>query len=253
MRSKVIRTLCGYSIMGAMLLLLTAAQADADKQGDLRREQLAKIKRVAIVPLFFGSDTLREKKTAPVKPAAKSDRNAVEDAPAPEEFRRLLVKMEARAAERLPERLAARTSFALASEEEIAAALKSADMTPFVLFQNQGMMKGTKFVLPETDAVKKFAKSLKADALLLGIMEEPRRNVGGMSGFFSSTPAHVSSRIIYYVLLPDGTDVFHYTIEAVRPLSRTRTRDYTLTDWMETVDQNIESFLDEFARYAPAK
>ncbi len=246
-------------VMSATLFVLVIGRADAaDKAAELRREQLAKVKRIAVLPLFFGSDTLRDKKSAAAKVIAKPDKKEKpENAPSLEEFRAQLRKMEARANERLPERVKERTPYLLIPEKEQQEAFKAAELHPFDLFENAGVMKGIKFALPNIDAIKKLTKSLKADALLLGTMEEPRRSNGSAS-LLSYTAPHVGSRIIYYLFLPDGTDVFHYTMDVVRPLSRIGTResgirDYGMVDWLETVDQNIENFLDELARYTPAK
>ena len=247
-------------IICVFVLIGQTRQAIADKAGDLRREQLARVKRIAVLPLFFGSETLREAKLNAPKLATKQDKPDKSDKNERQEFqysletfRAHLKKMEARANERLPERIAERTAFKVIPAKEQAEALKSAEILPYELFQNDGLMKGTKFPLPDTDTIKKLAKSLKADALLIGIMEEPRRENGGLSFPFSFTIPHVSSRIIYYVFLPDGTESFRYTIDAARPLSRIGTRDYSLVDWYETVDQNIENLLDEFVRYTPSK
>ena len=244
-------------ILVIMFFCISVGQVYADKVGDLRREQLAKVRRVAILPLFFGSETLREKKPNAPKLVTKQDKpekNEKSETPQSlEAFRAHLRKMEARANERLPERIAKRTPFALVSENEQAEALKSTELLPYELFQNDGLMKGIKFALPNADAIKKLAKSLKADALFIGIMEEPRRDNGGPSGLFSYRIPHVSSRIIYYVFLPDGTENFRYTIDVARPLSLIGKRDYGMVDWYETVDQNIENFLDEFVRYIPVK
>jgi hypothetical protein len=258
MRSNTVSGMGKCALVGASLLMLTAGQVWGDKAADLRRVQLANVKRIAVVPLFFGSETLREKKAADTKPSDKLANPKPDAPPAPEDYRRLLQKMTDRAGERLPERVAERTPFEVVPEKELTAALKSAELTPFALFQNNALIKGTKAPAPDAETIRKLAKALKADVLLLGLMDEPRRNNGGMSAFsggslLSFNPSHVSSRITYFVVLPDGTDVFRYTIDAARPHSRTSSRDYVMVDWMETVDQNIENFLDEFARFVPQK
>jgi hypothetical protein len=252
-----VRTILAIAV--AAVMVGQTRQASADKAGDLRREQLAKVKRLAVLPLFFGSETLREAKPNAPKLATKQDKPEKSDKEKQEyeqnleAFRAHLRKMEARANERLPERIVERTGFKVVPEKEQAQALETAELKPYQLFQNDGIMKGIKFPLPDTEAIKKLAKSLKADALLLGIMEEPRRDTGGQGSFFSFRIPHVSARIIYYVFLPDGTESFRYTIDVARPLSRIGTRDYSLVDWYETVDHNVENFLDEFVRYTPAK
>jgi len=127
-------------ILVIMFACLSVGQAYADKTGDLRREQLAKVKRLAVLPLFFGSETLREPKSNAPKLITKQDKPEKNEKPETpqslEAFRVHLRKMEARANERLPERLSERTPFKVIPETEQTEALKSSELLPYTLFQD---------------------------------------------------------------------------------------------------------------------
>ncbi len=252
MRSSPVLNVRLAAMLLAVGLCQTAVQpGKADAAGDKRRAQLAKVQRVIVVPPFFGTETLaklEEQKKQTVK--SKADTKLAEYA---EQLRAL----QAHAVEVLPKRLTARTDFQVVPTDELAAALKDLKLTTQSLFQNNGRMKGNSFALPDTSAVRLLASRLKADAVLLSMMDEPRRNNGGylfdpLEGLSYDTPK-VKGKIGFWLLLPDGIETLRQYVEVLHPLSKIGTRTYILTDWTETEDEVIEDFLDELTRYTPVK
>ena len=223
------------------------SKANAKETGTERNKRLlANVRRLVLAPPYFGVPT----------PDVKSDSKTT-DAQRKEQarYRDYLRKLETSAREHLPLRLAARTKFQIAPLTEADAALTILMLTPQNLFQNGGLMRGTKFPLPNSDAVKRFAAQTKADAVLLTVLDAPRRDNGrilfdplaGLSG----EPPKVRSKAAFYLLLPDGTEILRDYVEALQPVTPGGRRDYLLIDWTEAQDITLEDFMDELSRYAP--
>lgn len=244
------------SVMFGLLALLTPCLLPAQST-EKKKTMLATVRRVVVAPLFLGTETLPRPETEE-KPADKPDnKKPTKPAnPIPSEYLDQLRHLEAHARARLPERLATRTLFQPVSEDEWKAASKELHLSPFALFQNDGLIRGGKFPVPDVAVVRKLAEKLKADAVLLAVMDEPRRANGQyyFDGFgLNYESPHVRVKIGFTLLLADGTEVLHAYVESKHPLTQRRSRDYILVDWEETSDQVIESFLDELTRYAPDK
>ena len=243
-------------VPSSLLLLLGIAAvgpAQGDAAGDRKRAQLAPVKRLLVVPPFFGTETLTRADAEAAAP--KSD-----DAKPNEKLAKYigyLRKLEAHAKTELPERTAARTPFRVVPVAELADAFKELKLTPPQLFENDGRLRGTKFAAPKPEAIRRLATQLHAEAVLLGTLDEPRRSTGKYSYDFVTginySPASVRSRAGYSLFLADGTEVLTRAVEALHPLSRIGDREYLLADWMEAEDIAIEEFLDEVARYTPHK
>lgn len=239
-----------------------------DAAGDKKRAQLATVKRLVVVPPFFGTETLdkvfgadrmkperkTEKKQEATPPSAPQKPAAID--PKLRQYADYLQKLEAYAAQQLPKRVATRTPFEVVPAEELAKALEELELTPAKLFLNNGRIAKGKFAAPNLEAVRKLTARLGAEALLLGTMDEPRRTSGGyyfdpLVGLNYDTP-HVRSKAGYYLLLADGTEIHHAFIEALQPVTRLGSREFVLEDWKEAEALVIEDLLDELTRYTPA-
>lgn len=232
-------------ILGSLCVPSLAAQVD--KAAEARRTLLTHVRRVVIVPPFFAMEQ-------PARPDGKS-RQKIDQASL-DLYLAQLRKLEARTKERLPERAAARTPFEIVPYHQLESALEDLLLTPEQLFQNNGRMRGSKFAVPDAEAVKKLCAVLKADAILLGTLDEPRRSNGRTvvdpCGIWYESP-HVRSRAGYFVLMADGTEVIKPVVDVLRPLTRVGKRDYVFVDWTEAQDQIIENLMDEWTRYTPAR
>src|SRR5579871_5891508 len=131
------------------LMLLAAQGALADTAGDKKRAQLAGVKRVAVIPPFFGTDTLS--KGRPQGEPNDSKPAASGAAANKETSLTYLRKLQAHVDEALPQQLAQRTPFTVIPAVETAQALKDLKLTPEKLFENDGMMQGSHFALPVAD------------------------------------------------------------------------------------------------------
>jgi hypothetical protein len=223
---------------------------------------MAAIKRVAIVPPFFATDTLSHADEIH-KHNPKHDQHAQpasgnSDADARlTDYAAQLRKLMDHAAARLPARVAARTPFTVIPAAEVDAALKALEWTPEKLFQYGGRLRGTNYPPPDAEAVRKLAAQLHADALLLTVMDEPRRN--GAHYFYTPLSgldyrsAQVESRAGFFVLTADVKEAMRDDVDVVHPLTHIGNREYLLTDWMETQDVMFEDLLDEWSRYTPEK
>ena len=243
---------------GLILLMagMTRTAGAQDKTAPPRKETgterkkrlLANVRRLVVVAPYFGVP-LPDAKTDPKMTDAQRKQQ--------ERYRDYLRKLEASAREHLPLRLAARTMFQIVPLAEADDALKALTLTPQSLFQNSGLMRGTNFPLPNAENVARFAAQSKADAVLITVLDAPRRDNGrvlfdpltGLSG----EPPKVRSKAAFYLLLPDGAEVLRDYVEALQPVTSGsgHGRDYLLIDWTEAQDVTLEDFMDELSRYAP--
>jgi hypothetical protein len=242
-------------LLGLLVFPLSGAHADA--AGDKRRVLLASVRRIAVVPPFFGTDTLARVSGSEDASRAPEGRPAKEPDAREKRYAEQLRRLEAHVRTTLPARVAARTPFEVVPADERAKAFEALNLTPAKLFQNGGRIRSARFAAPDTQAVSKLADFLHADAVLLGTLDEPRRSNGryyfDMLSGLSYDSAHVRGKAGYYLLLADGTEVLHAFIEVLQPLSRIGNRDYILADWMDAESLVIENLMDEITRYAPEK
>ncbi len=243
-------------VMGLFFLTLTAlrpalaqiAPAPPRRETGTERKKrlLANARKILVAPPFFGVPPADAKTDAKLTDAQRKQQTR---------YREYLGKLEASAREHLPLRLTARTALKITPSAEADDALKTLGLTPQSLFQNGGMMRRTTFPLPNREAVKRFAAQTKADAVLLTVLDAPRRDNGRvlfdpLSGL-SGEPPKVRSKAAFYLLLPDGAEVLRDYVEALQPVTPGSGggRDYLLIDWTEAQDVTIEDFLDELCRY----
>ena len=223
----------------------------ADAVGDRRRAQLAPVKRLVVVPPFFGTETLSKADAVAASPTSE-DKKANEKLT---KYVGYLRKLEAHAKSELPARVAARTPFHVVPATELAEGLTALKLTPQQLFENGAKLRGTKFAAPNPEAIRRLAAQLHADAVLLCTLDEPRRSTGKYSYDFVTginySPASVRSRAAFSIFLADGSKVLTRAVEALHPLSRIGDREYLLADWLEAEEIAIEEFLDELTRYTP--
>jgi hypothetical protein len=237
-----------------LLNLAPAAGAAADNAGDRKRAQLVNVRRVAVVPPYFATDTISR--------AAVPGRDKPEDIDAasadPEsrtrQYAQMLRLIEQFARTRLPARVAARTPFQVIPEDAIERALKTEGLTPVALFQNGGRLKSGHFPLPDARAVRRLAAVLQVDAVILGTLDEPRKSNGHytydpLAGLGYDDP-NVNGKAGYFVLLADGTEVLHAYLETLQPVSKGK-RSHLLADWMDVEALIIEDLMDELTRYTP--
>lgn len=238
------------SLLALCSLLALTPTARADKAGDACRVLMTNVKRVVIIPPFFGAEILRNPEAAEKAARAKTNKENIQL------YLSQLRKLEARVKERLPERVAARTPFEVVPYEELEAILEDLLLTPEQFFQNNGLMRGNRFPAPNPEAVTRLCAALEADAVVLGMLDEPRRNNGRTifdpCGIYYQS-AHVRSRAGYFVVMADGTEALKPVLDVVRPLTRIGNREYLLVDWLETQDVIVENLMDEWTRYTPAK
>jgi hypothetical protein len=219
------------------------------------------VKRLLVVPVFFGTDTLGE--LPPAKPGAPTEKRRE---PKPEldakqraemaAYIDTLRKLERNAQERLPARAAARTPFEVVKADEVDGALKLLKITPPELFQSAGRVNNRKFDLPDPEQVKRIASQVHADAVLLGVLDEPLKNNGGYNVVPTGPvydPPKVHDKATFDLMLADGTMVLRQTIDVVHPLTKIGARQFVLADWIETDDQIIEDLMDEVTRYTPKR
>jgi len=247
------RLLCYLPSLLLCLMLLTAHGAQADTAGDKKRAQLANVKRILVIPPFFGTDTLSKDHPQDEKTVSDTPPNAAQNKA---KYLADLRKLQTHAAEALPQRVADRTPYTVVPAAEVTQAMKDLKLTPEKLFQNNGRMQGTHFALPDLDAVRQLAARVHADAVLLGTLDEPRRTNGHYYldfGGVNYESSHVRSKAGFFVLLADGTEVLHDYLEVMHPLTRIGEREYLLADWTESEDLLIENFMDELTRYTPKK
>src|SRR5580658_1046652 len=132
------------------------AHSNADAAGDKKRAQLLSVKRLLVVPMFFGTDTLGElppPKTG-TQPENRHDRKPVLDAKQQAEFleyKEALRKLERNARETLPARAGARTPFEVIKSEEVDNSLKLLNLSSPDLYPGGGRLNGKKFELPDPE------------------------------------------------------------------------------------------------------
>lgn len=248
-------------LLGVLVFLMPSARADA--AGDRRRVMLASVHRIAVVPPFFGTDTIArvlgsDEAEKSEKANGETERKPAKEPDAREKrYAEQLRKLEDHVRTTLPARVAARTPFEVVPAEELAKAFETLGLTPAKLFQNGGRIRSARFAAPDAQAVSKLAAFLHADAVLLGTLDEPRRSNGkyyfDMLSGLSYDSAHVRGKGGYYLLLADGTEALHTFIEVLQPLSRIGNREYLLADWMDAESLVIENLMDEITRYTPEK
>ncbi len=236
-------TFCVYSTL-----------AHADAAGEKKKAQLALVKQIAVVPIFFSSSTLFKPEDS--KAVRKPDSPEKKQDKVLENYRSQLRKLEEDARTILPQRTISRTPFTVLEIDKIDAALKELKLTPLMLFQNGGKMKGGKFPLPDTAAVQKLCAFLHLDAIIMGTMDEPRRTNGQYyfdPGGLNYDSAHVETKAGMFLMKSDGTEILHDYIETLHPVTKRSDKDFVMVDWKESTELMIEDFLDEVCRYAPAK
>lgn len=245
-----------------------------------KRAQLAHVRRIVVIPPFFGTETLskaakpgNENKTSPISasdstsPAQSNSSRKDNNEPAENsvgsgtsnpnlrQYTIYLRKLQEDARKVLPERLTKRARFEVVPEEEVTAALKTLQLTPETMFENKGRIKGSKFPLPRAEAIRSVSEALHADAVVLGVLDEPRRANGKyffdpLSGF-SYEPGHVEAHGGFYLMLPEGTEALHGYMRVLNPLSKAGGRDFILPDWIDAQNLMIENLMDEWTYYTP--
>lgn len=244
-----------------------------------KRAQMATVKRVVVIPPFFGTETLKtpgkpddkpgesnqetNETTEEAKKEAKEEakngsnrdeKHAVPVDPNSKRYREYLKKLEEHAQSYLPERLTKRAKFMIVPAIEVTTALKKLNLTPEKMFENGGMMKGTKFPMPRPEAIRNLCDALKADAIVLGVLDEPRRANGkyfydALYGF-SYEPSNVEAHAGFYLMLSEGTELLHGYMRVRSPISRANNgRDFVLPDWIDVQELMIENLMDEWTYY----
>ena len=245
--------LCGLPFLSLTQNLF--AQSASDK----KKTALAGVKRVLLTLPYFATPEFLD--NAPVKVVNGGRKLTDEEIKKVREENRLfLSKLESQTQETLQKRLTVRTPFTvsplkltLPASRDPKEKKQDKEDSAFA-FKGEGRLKGTKFPLPNPVIVRQLATENNADAVLLTIMDEPRRDDGGYffdaSGIGYRSP-HVSAKIALYFLLADGTEILHEYVEVLHPISKIGNRDYTQVDMTETHEMVIENFLDELTRYLP--
>ncbi len=247
-----------------------------DRNADSKRVQLAHIRRVVVIPPFFGTDTIARAAPPPGATLPQTDTKEPEPRPRANNARALasgdprnpidpkltryaeqLRKLQDAARAYLPQRLAKRAGFDVVPPEETANALRTLGLTPQQMFMDEGRVKNTKFPLPLPDAIRKVSEALHADAVVLGVLDEPRRASGKymydpLYGF-SYEPGFAEAHAGFYLMLPEGTEGLHGYMRVRNPTSREGRREFVLADWSDAQDLMIENLMDEWTYYTPKK
>ncbi len=243
----------------ALCLVPLPISSSSAQSTEEKRSMLASVKRVVVVAPFFGTSTLlgeEPPKAGKTKPRPPSPPPTAEQERQRQTYLEYLHKIEAKMEEHLPSRLQKRTSLAMVTQEQVKEAFKALDMTPQKLFQSGGKIKNTKFPQGESEMLAKLTRQLKADAILLLVLDEPRRTNGALYasglGFYYES-AHVRAKGGFSLYLADGKRVLQEPVEVLHPLTKIGKKEFLLTDWMEAHEQLIENFMDELVRYVPPK
>ena len=225
--------------------------ATEDLKGRRRRHPPAArspVRRVAVTPPFYATGRLSRPDARPESPPAE---------PKLAEYLDRLRKLQERTRKLVPQRLAARTPFEVVPMDETEAAMKALDLTPESLYLSGAKMRGTRFSGPDPAAVRKLAARLHADAVLLDVLDEPRRSPDRLFfdplGGLGLSTAHVTAKIGLWLLLADGAEVVQRVSDVVHPVTRVGSRQYLFADWQEASDLAIENFMDELVRFTPDK
>ncbi len=254
----------------------TGRNTSGDKNADRKRVQLAHIRRVVVIPPFFGTDTILRATPPPGAAPPHTDANEPEPPPKANDARPLalgdprnpidpkltryaeqLRKLQDAARAYLPQRLAKRAGFEVVPPDETANALRALGLTPEKMFMDDGRVKNTHFPLPLPDAIRKVSEALRADAVVLGVLDEPRRANGKymydpLYGF-SYEPGFAEAHAGFYLMLPEGTEALHGYMRVRNPTSREGRREFVLADWADAQDLMIENLMDEWTYYTPKK
>jgi hypothetical protein len=233
----------------ACAILIVSGAAHGDTANDKKRAMFAAVRRLAVAPPFYGTGRLNRQEPPGPDGAAPNPKVA--------EYRDRLRKLQDRTRTLIPARLGARTPFQIVPMDEMDAALKALDLTPEKLYLNAAKMRGTKFSGPDPEAVRKLAAHLRADAVVLDVLDEPRRSpdrlffdpLGGL-GF---SEAHVTAKIGFWVLLANGVEAYQRVSDVVHPVTKIGNREYLFVDWQEASDLAVENFIDELTRFTPEK
>ena len=230
--------------MSAIVMLPRARAADG--AADRLRHELAPVRRVAVLPAFFGATTATDDGTENQKQGEEPKRK---------EYLADLQTLADHEKMQMPGRVEARTPFKVTAASEVCAALRDAKLTPEKMFQNEGRIRNMKFSPPDPIAVKEIANRLHVDALILTTLDAPHRTNGqyyvDVYGL-NYDAAHARAKAAFFVVLADGTEVFHDYVEALHPVTRSSgSRSYIMADWTEAEDTVVEDFLDELSRYTP--
>ena len=252
------RTLLKIFVLSVICFLSQFTPAEADAKGDKLRAILKNVKSVAIVPGFIGTELLSKyEESKHRKEQGTKEPGDLKIEPKLEEYVEALKKIEIEFRKTLPERLASRTRFEISSPDEVASALKRLDLSPGKLFIKEGRIKNKKFPLEDPQNLKRLFETLKTDALLLSMIDEPRRNsehyyFEPLSGL-NFRPSNAQVKICFWLVLPDGKSALTLPVESLHPVSRIGKREFLLADWIEAEELCIENFLDELTLYLPEK
>lgn len=247
-----------------------------NRNADRKRVQLAHVRRIVVIPPFFGTDTIARATPPPGATSAHTDTNEPESRPKANGARALaagdprrpvdpkltryaeqLLKLQDAARAYLPQRLTKRAGFDVVPPEETASALRALGLTPEKMFMDDGRVRNTRFPLPLPDAIRKVSEALRADAVVLGVLDEPRRASGKymydpLYGF-SYEPGFAEAHAGFYLMLPEGTEALHGYMRVRNPTSRAGRREFVLADWTDAQDLMIENLMDEWTYYTPKK
>lgn len=263
------------------LLYQPTAWARSDTKEQQKRALLAHVHRVVVIPPFFGTDTLSkvakpeenkqgeptkssqdnteqantEEGNKSVQPPTADPRKPLD--PKLVQYAGYLRKLQDDMRSHLPQRLTKRAGFEIVPEAELIAALKELHLTPEMLFENNGRMKGAKFPLPLPQAIRDMAKTLHADAVALGVLDEPRRASGKyyfdpLYGF-NYESGYAETHGGFYLMLPDGTEGLHGYMRVRIPLSKAGGRSFVLADWIDAQELMVENMMDEWTYYLPKR
>ncbi|HZO88163.1 MAG TPA: hypothetical protein VFB38_07460 [Chthonomonadaceae bacterium] len=232
-------------VAGGVLALSGMARA-ADTV--YRWEALQKVRRIAVVPPFFCTET------PPPKLADGKDHP----------YQSTLQSLTQVMRTTLPVLLSEQGRFRVAPLDLTDRALKALRWTPCDLFANKGIAQGRQWPAPDLKRIVLLAKRLKVDAVFVGTMREPASIGEGMQFHHEAWDpnplnwglerihAHVvSPRVQAFLITRDGVIAWTDEQMAEHPRTRQRTTRTLLVDWQEATQQVAQQLADSLLRLPP--
>ncbi len=158
---------------------------------------------------------------------------------------------------RLLQRITARTPYVMDDGHESIMALGVLQISPASLFLPVKSRRDPKALVVNSSAIESLESKLQVDAIVLEVLDAPRRIDGhyvynALEGF-GRVPSHVSTQGVFFVCTKDGLTAFRDPLTVDHPLTQIGGRQFLLEDWEEAENLMIEDFLDDWTRYTPDK
>lgn len=233
---------------GALIALLGGGRTCWATGPTYHWEELAHVKRIAVVPPFFCTE-------AAYKPGDEKER-AYQDG---------LQKLNATMQKALPNFLAEQPDrFRVAPPPLTERALKALHWQPCDLFVNGGKLADGRWPVPDPERIATLAKRLRVDAIVVGSMRDPASIGHGLRihhnpwslnplnwGFQRITPHVLSPRVQAFLITDGGTIAWKDEQMADHPRTSHPNARNLLVDWEEATEQVAQQLADSLLRLPP--